>query len=167
MADKLMDLFPDPPVVKLDKPRQLILKFKTWRKMEPMFGSFLGTWAAVLRVTNATAAAMFIRTIAPDQAQAVIEAAKVLHGQGPILDDVVVILWALCLVEAERNGETLTIQQVEDAMRMEDLHEYLQAIKTAVENASPPANPPEPGPQAGAHGTGEKSTVGAGATSKE
>ncbi len=142
-------VFPDAPIVTLDKPRKVILKWFAWKHLEGIYGSFLAVWSALYRLTNSTQVLEVMESI-PGLNKAEVEiAAKALENQGPIMDDIAKVLWAGVLQEARQNGEgtsRLTIPFVEDQLEPGRLHEYLEVITKAVINMSPTKNPPNPAP---------------------
>lgn len=133
MADKLSDIFAVAPVIELDKPRKLHMGFLAWMRLEPLYGDFEGLWATIVRLVQ---------------------------SKGPVLEDVLQILWALCLEEAESKNETLTIPDVRRHLQIHRLQEYLALIRQAVAAAVPPQDPPQPGAQA-VPGPGAGPTPGA------
>lgn len=133
------DVFVEWPVVQMDRPRKLILEYGAWRRMEPIFRGFLPTWTALLRVVNTNAAAQVLRSMmAESTADQLYAVTRAMEQQGPILDDLAIILWAGFLRDAEDHGEKLTIPMVERHMKITRVREYIEAITKAVELAAPP-----------------------------
>ncbi len=147
MADTLDQLFPEPVKLKLDKERTLQLNWYGWKHLERHYGSFLAAWTALFRLVNSTAASMYLRSLAGDKAEEILAAAQIMTGQGPVMDDVAVVLWVACLEEAEDRGEQLTIRQIERNLKPNLLKDYLEVIKRVVEVMAPPADPPGPTPK--------------------
>lgn len=148
MATGLNAIFPDAPVIKLDKNRTLVLNWLGWKRLEGIYGDFMKVWSTLFRLTNSSAAVAFLHTITGVDVEAFTAAANLMQSQGPVMDDVAIVLWAACLEEAEDRGETLTIRQVERYLRPGKMSEYLDALRRVIENMATAENPQTPAPSA-------------------
>lgn len=146
MATSLNAIFPDAPVIQLDKKRTMVLNWLGWKRLEGIYGDFMGVWTTLYRLTNSGAAVSFLHTITGVDVEAFTAAANLMKSQGPVMDDVATVIWAACLEEAEDRGETITIRQVERHLRPGKLSEYLDLLRKVIENMATAENPQTPAP---------------------
>jgi hypothetical protein len=145
---KIVELFPNLPTIELAG-RQRALHFGVLAvgQLEHFYGSIEGVYAAVAR--------------------AKIRHAKTARGIEPVpaVDDLLQVLWACLLEDAEDHREQLTIPTVRRAMRLDQISAYQALISEAVALASPTPGPTVPGPEATSGlGTGDGPTRGPSAT---
>lgn len=148
MAEGLNQVFPGTVAITLDKKRTLQLNWLGWKHLERVYGDFMTAWTALFRLTNSSAAVTFLNTLTGVDTEAFMAAANVLKTQGPVMDDVAIVLWAAAMEEAEDRGEPLTIRQIERHLRPQKLNEYLEAVRQVIENMVTDENPQTPAPKA-------------------